>query len=358
MQGLTQHHTAIRRALARPIAAFVMVAGLVMLSPVPAAIAVDDATVIMYHRFGEDRYPTTSVSLDLFDAHLATIAENNWSVLRLSDIVHRLQNDEDIPDKALAISVDDAFLSVYTEAFPRLKKYGFPMTLFVATESIDLNRPGYASWEQIREMVDSGLVDIGSQSHTHPYMHRISLQEAQHEIERSNMRFVQELGKKPTLFAYPFGEYSNEVRDLVRDAGFVAAFGQQSGIPHKSINNFEWPRFSFSELYGSVDRLRTAVNALPIPITDVVHEEMVMETNPPVTGFTVAEGIEPLSHIACYASGIDGVKAEINGRRVMVRIPQPFTDNSNRITCTMPVLTAEGRNSGRWRWFGRQLIIK
>ena len=319
----------------------------------------DDATVIMYHRFGEDRYPSTSVKLDLFESHLATIAENNWEVLPLAEIVRRLQNDEELPDKVLAISVDDAFLSVYTEAFPRFKQYGFPFTLFIATESIDQNLPGYANWDQIREMRDSGLVDIGSQSHTHPRMQRISFSEARQEIERSNMRFMEELGERPTLFAYPFGEYSVEVRDLVRDSGFVAAFGQQSGIAHKSIHNYEWPRFSFSDLYGSTDRLKRAVHGLPIPITDVVHEEMVMETNPPVSGFTVADDIEPMSQINCYASGVKGaVKPEINGRQVLITLPKPFTQHSNRVTCTMPEVNAQGRNTGRWRWFGRQFIIR
>ena len=82
--------------------------------------ASDDATIIMYHRFGEDNLPATNIPLDMFDAHLATIKREGWKVLPLHDLITRLKTGAEIPDKALAITVDDAFLSVYSAAFPAL----------------------------------------------------------------------------------------------------------------------------------------------------------------------------------------------------------------------------------------------
>ena len=80
----------------------------------------DYATVIMYHRFGESRYPTTNVSIEQFESHLEFISQGDYTVVPLIQIIETLQSGGVIKDKTLAITVDDAYLSVYTEAWPRL----------------------------------------------------------------------------------------------------------------------------------------------------------------------------------------------------------------------------------------------
>ena len=147
----------------------------------------DSATVLMYHRFGESRYPSTNISIEQFEAHLAHLAAGNYTVLKLDDIIVRLRAGELLPDRTVAITIDDAYLSVYTEAWPRLTEAGFPFTLFVASSPIDRKLSGYMSWEQIRELQSSG-VTIGSQTHTHPHMHRLSDEEVRAEISTSNGR--------------------------------------------------------------------------------------------------------------------------------------------------------------------------
>ena len=198
---------------------------------VAQSFAADHATVIMYHRFGEPNLPSTNTTLEQFEAHLEELASGPYTVMRLAEITDRIINGEDLPDRAVGITVDDAFISFYDEAWPRLKSYGFPVTVFVATQSIDRGLKGYASWDQLREMQAEGVA-FGSQSNTHPHMHRIDLDQARQEIEISNSRFIDELGIKPALFAYPYGEYTPEIRDLMQEMGFVAAFGQNSGIMH------------------------------------------------------------------------------------------------------------------------------
>jgi len=322
---------------------------------VATAHASDDATIIMYHRFGEGRLPSTNISLEMFDAHLATIKNNGWVVLPLAEIVAKLKSGEDLPDKALAITIDDAFLSVYEEAFPRLQSYGYPFTIFVATKAIDQNLKGYATWDQIREMRAAG-VTIGSQSHSHPHMHQLSLDEARQEITTSNARFLKELGEEPVFFAYPYGEYSLPVRDMIKDMGFEAAFGQASGVAHASIDSYEWPRFAFNENYGDTKRLTMAVEAMALPLSDMTHPSMVLETNPPFIGFTVDEGIEPLNRLICFASGMGRVDTIPLGRRIEIRLPEPITSPRSRINCTMPVLE-DGKETGRFRWLGRQFLL-
>ncbi|MEC8727644.1 MAG: polysaccharide deacetylase family protein [Pseudomonadota bacterium] len=325
-----------------------------MISVIIPSYASDDATIIMYHRFGENRLPSTNIQLDVFEAHLQTIRDEGWTVMPLSEIVSRLKSGETLPDKALAITVDDAFTSVYTEAFPRLQEYGYPFTLFIATDSINRGLQGYATWDQIREMQAAG-VEIGSQSHTHPHMHRLSDADIRKEITTSNATFLKELGITPRYFAYPYGEYSTNTRDIIKDMGFEAAFGQASGIAHASIDAYEWPRFAFNESYGDVKRLKLAVEAKALPISDMTGGNMVLDQNPPFLGFTVAEGIEPLSRLICFASGMGRVEVIQLGRRVEVRLPKAFSSYRNRINCTMPVVE-NGKDTGRFRWYSRQFV--
>ena len=116
-------------------------------------------------------------------------------------------------------------------------------------------------WDQIRELQAQG-VTIGSQTASHPHMHRISIAQVKDELASSNKRFLAELGLRPDLFAYPYGEYNLQVIEAVKEAGFIAAFGQNSGIMHKDDLTFELPRFAFNETYGDLNRL-LAANGLP-----------------------------------------------------------------------------------------------
>ena len=311
----------------------------------------DSATVLMYHRFGESRYPSTNISIQQFEAHLAHLAGGNYTVLKLDDIIMRLRAGELLPDRTVAITIDDAYLSVYTEAWPRLTEAGFPFTLFVASSPIDRKLSGYMSWEQIRELQSSG-VTIGSQTHTHPHMHRLSDEEVRAEISTSNGRFIEELGLRPELFAYPYGEYSQFVIDAVKNAGFRAAFGQNSGIMHSADDQFQLPRFAFNEAYGTIDRLKLAVDGLPLKVHDLTPEDMVLTTNPPLYGFTVSEEMSPVSQLRCFSNNHGKLDVTMLGMRAEIRAPGPLTEPRARINCTMPAV------DGRWRWFGRQFLTR
>ena len=320
-----------------------------------AAHAASHAVVIMYHRFGEGGYPSTNTTVEQLEAHIEELSTGGYTVLPLLEIVAKLRDGDPLPDRAVAITVDDAFASVYEVAFPRLKERGLPFTLFIATAPIDQGLRNYADWDQIREMQEAGVV-IGSQTHSHPHLHRIPLDEVRREIEKSNQRFFEELGQAPKLHAYPYGEYSLEVRDVMREMGFVAAFGQHSGVMHASISPYEYPRFTFNEDYGTVERLRLAVNSLPIPVSDMTPENVVLEQNPPLVGFTVAEGVEPLQRLSCFASGTGAVETIRLGRRIEARLSGPFTGERGRLNCTMPHVE-NGQATGRWRWLGRQFVV-
>jgi peptidoglycan/xylan/chitin deacetylase (PgdA/CDA1 family) len=313
------------------------------------AMAADHAVILMYHRFGEDSFPSTNVRLTQFEEHLEVLSQGDYTVLPLDDIVARLQSGTPLPDRTVGITIDDAYLSVYDEAFPRLQAYGFTATVFVATQPVDRGLRGYMSWDQLRELQAAGF-GIGSQTRTHPHMHRLSADKNRAELDVSNSRFIVELGMRPDLFAYPYGEYSLSVIDAVKDAGFIAAFGQHSGIAHGYDGFFELPRFAMNEQYGSRDRLELAINGLPLKVDQIVPEDVVLSDNPPVYGFTLSPDMDQERQLRCFNSNYGKLDVAILGKRAEIRMPGPLSGPRAKVNCTMP------GPEGRWRWFGRQFL--
>jgi peptidoglycan/xylan/chitin deacetylase (PgdA/CDA1 family) len=323
----------------------------ILIGSIATARAADHATILMYHRFGEDKYPTTNVRIEQFEEHLEILASGEYSVWPLQDIISNLQAGKPVPDRTVAITIDDAYLSVYEVAMPRLKARGFHATLFVATRPVDRDLRNYMDWDQLREWQAAGF-DIGSQTQTHPHMHRQSIEVNREELKVSNDRFLAELGIRPTLFAYPYGEYNLGVIDLVKAAGFEAAFGQNSGVAHGYDGFFELPRFAMNEQYGNRERLELAINGLPLKVGEIVPADVVLGENPPLYGFTLASDMDQERQLRCFNSKYGKLDVAIIGRRAEIRMPGPLVGKRARVNCTMP------GPEGRWRWFGRQFLTE
>ena len=312
---------------------------------------VNYASVLMYHRFGENKYPTTNIKMDQFSDHIKELTKTKYNVIKIQDGLNAIQNISLVKDRSVIITIDDAYSSVFNNAWPILKKYGLPFTLFVSTDVIDNKTPGYMSWEEIRILRDNG-VTIGSQTKSHPHMHNLSENQIVKELEFSNSRFVQEIGSKPEIFAYPYGEYNLNVVKKIKINGFKAAFGQHSGVAHLSLGLHQLPRFAMNEAYGNMQRFLLAVNAKPMPISDLSPKDPVIIKNPPFYGFTLSNTVKPKGVVRCFAS--NGIKSEtkrLGKNRIEVRLEKPFPKGRGRINCTMSA-------GERWRWLGRQFIIK
>lgn len=323
--------------------------------PLPAQSAEpqSSAVIVMYHRFGESVHPSTNIRLDQFEAHLAELAKPQYTVLPIPEIVARLRARQPLPARTVGISIDDAFMSVYAEAFPRLRKAGLPFTLFVATDPVDRRIGGYMSWDQIRELKKAGAT-IGSQTHTHLHMASSSPEKNNADLRRSNERFKAELGEVPTIIAYPYGEFSLAVGAAAKEAGLTIGFGQHSGVLHPDADMMYLPRFAMNENFGGESRFRLAVNALPLNVSDVTPADPLLtrDNNPPILGFTVnGPATERLSRLACYASGQGKARLERLGSRVEVRLENAFPSGRARINCTMPT------RDGRWHWYGLQFYV-
>jgi peptidoglycan/xylan/chitin deacetylase (PgdA/CDA1 family) len=307
------------------------------------------AVVFMYHRFGETRYPTTNVTLQQFEAHIGELTTGGYTVLPLPDIIKALRGGRPLPERTVGISIDDAFLSVYAEAWPRLKAAGLPFTVFVATDPVDQNTSGYMTWAQIREMAAAG-VTIGGHSASHLHMPKASRQRNLDELARAQGRFQEMLGRTPEIFAYPYGESSLKIQNMAKDQGFIAAFGQHSGAFSQDDGMFDLPRFAMNENYSGIARFRLAAGALALPIIDLTPPgPLIAGNNPPAMGFTLTRDIKGMDRLSCFASHVGRAQLERLGRRrIEIRVGEPFPKGRTRVNCTQP-----GPN-GRWYWFGRQ----
>lgn len=323
-----------------------------MLMGIPAARAADSAVVFMYHRFDDARFPTANTRADQLDAHIAELKNGGYTVWPLPRIVAALKSGQSLPEKTVGLSIDDAWITVYRNAWPKLKAAGLPFTLFVVSDETDRGGGEYMSWEQIREMAQSGLVTIGSQGAGHPHMPALAPAGIADDLARAALRFQAELGAVPKLFAWPFGEMSRQSEQVLRAAGYEAAFGQHSGPAWFGSDPYFLPRFALNETYGEIERFRLAARTIALPAIDVTPADPKLDANnPPLFGFTLAHDVPGMELLACYASHEGKVVTEQLGPRVEVRMQRPFPSGRGRLNCTIPTL------DGRWRWFGWQFYV-
>lgn len=331
---------------------------LCLLAAVPAARAAeaaDSAVVLMYHRFGEPAYPLTNTPLALFERQLEILAAEDYNVVPLAEIVEALESGAALPPRSVAITIDDAYRSVYREAWPRLKTKGFPFTLFMATEVIDGGGEGFLDWEQLRALAADPLVTIGSQTASHPHMPDESLEDNRADLLEAEARFEAELGAAPRLFAYPYGEYDLETAALVEELGYALAFSQHSGAidlekaRRDSLTRYSLPRYVLNAKYGEEERFRLVIDSLPLPVSaEAPASPLLPQPEPGVAfAFSVDAAAGDLDRLRCYANWGGTPKIAAEGRRVTVSVAETPGRGRWRVNCTLPA------GEGRWYWYAR-----
>ncbi len=121
---------------------------------------------LMYHRFNENKYPSTNIQMNIFKEHIDIIRKNNFAFFNPKDF--DLEFNKEKAEKKFLITIDDAFSSFYENAWPYLKHNKIPFILFVSTEPVGKN--GYMNWSQIKEVSKEDFAYIGNHSHSHEYL--------------------------------------------------------------------------------------------------------------------------------------------------------------------------------------------
>ena len=312
---------------------------------------------LMYHRFNENKYPSTNIRNEVFIEHLAEINNSKIEFIsfdKFSEIIEKRMEKN-----YLLLTIDDAFESFYLNAWPILKEKKIPFILFVSTREV--GKYGYMTWKQIKEIESSNLVTIGNHSHSHEYLIDWEEKKIRNDLEKSIEIFKEELGYSPNLFSYPFGEYSSNLKKIVADLNFKFAFGQHSGVIDSSKNFLELPRFPINEKYGTLKRFKLILQTLPFPYKSITPENRYLKKNdnPPKVRVKFFENLINIKNINCYSNeGNVWNKSNIehtNNHEIKILIKEKFVTERGRINCSLQEHSNE--NSGKWRWLGIQYVI-
>lgn len=335
----------------------VALSGLVLLAESVSA----DAVVFLYHRFGEDRHASTNVRLEQFEAHLDYLDRKGFAIWPLDRVVAHHREGRDIPDRTVVITVDDAYLSVYTEAFPRLKARGWPFTVFVSTQAVDQRLAGFMTWEQMREMGEHG-VSYGNHGVTHDYLVRRKTGETdsqwrermQWELDRAQQRLSEELGVEEKLFAYPYGEYDEPLANLVRDSGYVA-FGQHSGAVGRYADPRALPRFPMAEAFAPIEQFANKADSLALPVRQATPwNPIIANENPPRLELQLEKRLPRAKEMRCYVTGQEPAELQwldTAYTRIAVRARAALAQGRSRYNCTVP------GPQGRFYWYSHLWLV-
>ena len=307
----------------------------------------------MYHRFEENKYPSTNIKVEDFIKHLNIIEENKISFINPNNFEEELKNNK--TQRKMLLTIDDGFSSFFDNAWPILKKKKIPFILFISTREV--GSFNYMTWDQIKELSKENFVEIGNHSHTHEYLVDENNNFIKKDIEKSITIFKDKLGKNSNFFSYPFGEYSLEFKDIIKSLGFKYAFGQHSGVMDETKNLYELPRFPINEKYGEIKRFNSLIKTLPFKYKKIYPDEryLIQSKNPPNVKIEFYENIENLNSLNCYSNeGGKWRQSEINFENtntLLININEKFVGERGRINCSLR------DQSGFWRWLGVQFVI-
>ena len=307
----------------------------------------------MYHRFDEKKYPSTNIQLDVFKKQLKII--NNEGI----QFIHPKNFEEDLSknkkERKILLTIDDGLLSFYENAWPILKKKKIPFILFVNTREV--GSFNYMNWNQILEIHNTDHAEIGNHSHSHEYLVDEDPEIIKRDILKSIEIFKKKLGKNSNFFSYPFGEYSQEFKKIIKELGFKYAFGQHSGVIDETKDFWELPRFPINEKYGELNRFKTLMKTLPFKYEKIIPEDryLLQSNNPPKVKIIFEEKINNLKQINCFSNEGNkwrNSKISFEEKNILeINIVEKFLGERGRINCSLK------ETDGFWRWLGIQFVI-
>ncbi|HIP51341.1 MAG TPA: polysaccharide deacetylase [Campylobacterales bacterium] len=194
-----------------------------------------DGHIFVYHRFDDNRYPTTNISTKELRKEFNYLKKNGYKVVPLIDIITKVNNNKEVPSKWVAFTIDDGFKSFYTHGLSVFKEYNYPFTLFIAVKYTEKNYKDYVSWKQLKTIAKYG--DIEFHSYGHGHFGQMSDEEIKADMDKGLALMKKHLNYEPNLFVYPYGEYDDRVTKVIEPYGFKAVFNQNIGAVHGACSD-------------------------------------------------------------------------------------------------------------------------
>ena len=202
------------------------------------------ARIMMYHMISDqlpqEKKSGLRVSPEMFEKHLKYFKDSGWKFIKMSELKNH-QNE----NKVVAITFDDGYLDNYSQALPLLKKYDACATLYLVIDrhqndwSVKKNPKHNTgvlvdekklSDDHIKEMLDSGVFELGGHTITHPYLPNTSIEEKKHEMIECKNILETTFNTKVSSFAYPFGIYNSEDVEILENSSFESAVTTNEGV--------------------------------------------------------------------------------------------------------------------------------
>ncbi len=318
----------------------------------------DDATSavgLVYHHVSQETPRSTSVTPERFVEHLEYLADNDFTVWALPRVIDALRGGETMPPRTVALSFDDAYLSVYETALPQLQARGWPFTIFVSTQYIDDGLRDYMTWDQLRAAEQAGAT-IANHSRTHPSMAHPRADESmvewlagiRAEIESAQQRLDAELDAPARIFAWPYGEYSPPVQSLLRELGFTG-IAQRSGAMGAGSDFTALPRFPMATGFDDMEQFALKARSRPLPVSAVDPESAVLppEKDSASVSFSLQPGDYRADAISCYSRGqaLNIEQLDEAPLRLRVSGAGPLPVGRTIFNCTAPA-----SDGGGWFW--------
>ena len=233
--------------------------GLVILSAIAIGIAVIrphyTVPILMYHSVRPDALPENrlTVSTATFEKQMRFLVADRYNVVPLEEIAGLLSQKKRIPAKTVAITFDDGYIDNYTYAYPILKKYNLPATIFIIVQEVSRRQNDRLSWDQILEMQRCGFISFGSHAIGADPLFKMKTKEAlRAQIFDSKKILEEKLGRPVIAFSYPEGMFTEEIKQLVKDAGYKLAVATNPGRKSSDSDIYALKRMRIS---SSADNL-------------------------------------------------------------------------------------------------------
>ena len=202
-----------------------------------------NAHVFVYHRFGDDRYPSTNTTIMQLENQFEYLKKNNYVVVPIEKIIDKVKNKQKVPDKWVAFTIDDAYKSFYEHGLEIFKKYNYPFALYVYVEASNKKYRDFMTWEQLKVASKHGT--IGLHSYSHKRMTTLSSQEIYEDTKKSFDMFTLKMGFEPKTYVHPYGEYDDKVLKELDKFKFDAIFNQSTGSINKDSKLNDLHRIAF-----------------------------------------------------------------------------------------------------------------
>ena len=305
---------------------------------------------LMYHRFNEDKYPSTNIQMDIFKKQIEIIKRFKYNFYDPKNLEKNFYITK--IEKKILITIDDAFSSFYKNAWPYLKEKKIPFILFVSTETV--GKKGYMTWDQIKELEKDPIVYIGNHSHSHSYLVDLKNNIFISDINTSSLIFIEKLGYNPIFFSYPFGEYSLRIKEYI-SKNFKFSFGQHFGVIDINKDPYELPRFPINEKYGDLKRFEFLIKLNPLQYKSLYPvDKYLTKNNPPKFIVKFFDEQKNILNINCFSDeGNKWEKSNISFDQNILNLNfrDKFKFRRGRINCSL-------NDDGVWRWFGIQFSVK